>query len=706
MECYSPSGKAKDGYVVYEGSKQVTNFNVSASCAIGYKGHAKVSVCTPPGTMYILTGCEPKKCVTPRSGEIASYDLSVFSLEVPSFSVSARCRKSRLPDMTPRVIPCKEDGDEFSVEGCLPGSCVSPTNAAKEAGYVVYEASLILGAFQVRASCADGYKGTARVTVCPDFDTPYSLSGCAPEKCTEPSLKAAEGYLVTTHSLDLPKFSVSVKCKNGIGLPRARECLRDGEPYTLEGCYFGACVSPRKGIKDGYVVYEKSKQVSSFHVSAMCAAGYKGSPLVKRCNSAEEPYTLAGCVPEKCVEPKLSSLARYELTTLSLERPSFSVSAKCKSGFGTAETKECKKDGEPFSLEGCNATCASPRLTADHGYVVLEKMLDMDLFDVSAHCASGYKGTPTISPCTRPNQKYTVSGCTPLSCTEPSAESKSGYDLTIHSMEGPSFSVSAKCLSGGMGMAKLCVEDGQPFTLEGCQSSCTSPRNTITHGYVMFEKSLLTQNFSVVGACADGYKGTPSVVKCAAAGQPYDLSGCSPIQCTEPSDEDKLGYDFTTHSMAKPMFSVTTKCQPGTAGKGVSKPCSKDGEPFVLEGCLASCTSPKQKSEDGYVMFEKSMLMKEFNVHAVCADGYKGNATVVKCTGASQPYSLSGCSPVKCAEPPEAEKANYKIEIFSLEKPSFSVTAKCKDGSGSGKAVPCTVDKEAYKLEGCDAVRG
>ena len=98
---------------------------------------------------------------------------------------------------------------------------------------------------------------------------------------------------------------------------------------------------------------------------------------------------------------------------------------------------------------------------------------------------------------------------------------------------------------------------------------------------------------------------------------------------------------------------------------------------------------------------ETDLHMKTFDVGALCADGYKGNATVTKCATVNQPYSISGCQPQKCVEPTAAEKANYNIVTYSLERPSFSVTATCKSGSGTGKAVPCSGDNQPYKLEGC-----
>jgi len=572
----------------HEASRHTNTFEVTARCAVGYKGHAKVTACTQPETTYTLTGCEPKKCVEPREVEMTSYDLSVYSLEVPSFSVSAKCKTKMMHGMKPRAISCTEDGDEFSLEGCVPGQCLSPDDAVN-GGYVVYEASMIVNAFKVTAKCASGYKGTAVVSVCKDVDETYSLSGCTPEVCTEPSEKDADGYELKPYSLERPHFSVAVKCKSGIGFGKAKECTKDGEPYTVEGCYLGDCLSPRKGMADGYVVYETSKMRHNFDVKAKCASGYKGDARVTECRKADEPYTVSGCIPETCVEPSAADRANYVFTTYSLERPSFSVTARCKWGFAEAKATECTEDGGAFSLHGCKDACASPRKSAQEGYTV-------------------------------------------------------------------------------------------------------------------FEEKMILDGFKVEAICADDYEGTATVTKCPATSEPYTLSGCSPIKCTEPSDEDQAAYALTVFSKEAPSFSVTAQCKNGV-GTGKAVKCKKSGQPFTLEGCPSLCTSPKRDIQDGYSVFEKSMLMKDFHVHAICADDYKGTASVVKCTAVNTPYTLTGCVPEKCIEPSDEEKTNYDIATFSLERPSFSVSVKCKDGSAGAKATRCTSDNQAYKLEGCDAVK-
>ena len=99
-------------------------------------------------------------------------------------------------------------------------------------------------------------------------------------------------------------------------------------------------------------------------------------------------------------------------------------------------------------------------------------------------CANGYTGTAAVSKCTAPNEPYTLSGCEPLKCAEPS--NAAAYDLTVFSAEVPSFSILATCRHGeGTGKAKACSKEGQPFVLEGCPSLCTSPKRTSEDGYIV-----------------------------------------------------------------------------------------------------------------------------------------------------------------------------------------------------------------------------
>ncbi|CAE6937669.1 APX7 [Symbiodinium natans] len=696
-ECTSPAANlASHGYVVYERSRMPQSFNVSATCASGYKGTASASTCKAAGTPYSLAGCEPETCTPPSTEHMKGYELQAFSLKRPSFSVTVKCSSGV---GVGKAKPCARDGEPYTLGGCFIGECASPVAHASQ-GYIVYEGSKMPHSFHVTASCAKGYKGTAAVSVCKDADAPYSLTGCAPEVCTEPSPKETDGYELTAFSLERPSFSVSVRCKSGIGLGRAKECTKHGEPYTVEGCFVGECTSPSNLAEHGYVVYEGSRMPHSFNVRAECATGYKGTALVTQCEKTEQPYSLNGCSPESCIEPSVFDQANYDIQIHSLLRPFFRVTAKCKHGFGTATVKECRKDGNPFELEGCMDACASPKKAVEAGYVVFEKKLVLNEFSVSASCADGYKGAAAVTKCNAANEPYILSGCTPVRCTEPTHVDKAAYELTVLSAEMPSFSILANCKSGvGTAKARACSGDGQPFILEGCPSLCSSPKKDSEAGYLVFEKSLLMGEFEAHAVCADGYAGTATVSKCTAANEPYILSGCKPVKCAEPSNA--AAYDLTVFSAEAPSFSIVAKCR-NSAGTGKAKACSKEGQPFVLEGCPSMCSSPKRTSEDGYVVFEKSLFFDDFRADAVCADGYTGKASVGKCSAVSLPYTLGGCAPAKCVEPTAAQKFNYNVLVHSLNVPSFHVTVTCRNGSGAGKAVPCRGDNLPYKLEGCD----
>ena len=48
---------------------------------------------------------------------------------------------------------------------------------------------------------------------------------------------------------------------------------------------------------------------------------------------------------------------------------------------------------------------------------------------------------------------------------------QAAYDVFIHSLERPTFSVTATCKSGGSAAVVKCSGDGKPFILEGCSIS-------------------------------------------------------------------------------------------------------------------------------------------------------------------------------------------------------------------------------------------
>ena len=103
-----------------------------------------------------------------------------------------------------------------------------------------------------------------------------------------------------------------------------------------------------------------------------CGQGYTGVPIVTQCTLAGEPYSVSGCVPQKCAIPPDEISHKYEIKVNSLERPSFDVEVQCKGGqTSTPKASACDGDGKPFGLEGCmGLQCTSPKGGVSDGYVV------------------------------------------------------------------------------------------------------------------------------------------------------------------------------------------------------------------------------------------------------------------------------------------------------------------------------------------------
>ena len=263
----------------------VTSFDVKVECAFGYMGSPVASQCALAGEPYSVSGCVPEKCTMPSKEDSHRYTITVNSLERPFFDVQVKCRGAEASP--PKAINCAGDGQPFLLEGCRALRCTSPRGGLGD-GYVVllgsslmflclsgsrikscvincfelarrpgcfrYEGSLFSNAFDVQASCAEGYTGSAKVSVCTTGGGPYSLSGCKPKTCTAPAYVHSKHlqYEVTERSLEMPSFSVTVRCKGAqSSTPKAVPCQEDGKPYVLEGCKPLECFSPKA---KGYVV--------------------------------------------------------------------------------------------------------------------------------------------------------------------------------------------------------------------------------------------------------------------------------------------------------------------------------------------------------------------------------------------------------------------------------------------------------------------
>ena len=229
-------------------------------------------------------------------------------------------------------------------------------------GYVSIILDLRVTSFDVSASCAPGYEGTAVVTSCAT-DGDYSLSGCAPIVCTSPA--STVGYSITEEgNLDLSVglFDVSVACAAGYeGAPIAVACLTDG-PYVLSGCSPIVCVRP--SATAGYSSFAESNldlTVGSFDVSVACRVGWEGTAEASCITSGE--YVLTGCSPIVCARPvDISGYALIRENNLDLSVGTFLLSAVCAAGYvsgnrfvGSASATACTTGLAEYTLSGCSA---------------------------------------------------------------------------------------------------------------------------------------------------------------------------------------------------------------------------------------------------------------------------------------------------------------------------------------------------------------
>eukprot|EP00435_Cladocopium_sp_Y103_P040665 s182_g11.t1 len=405
----------------------------------------------------------------------------------------------------------------------LKEKCITPNRT--DDGYIVYEGSLFIKHFHVQAQCAEGYKGKAMITACSKSGEPYKISGCTPKMCLAPTALEKQDYEVSEHSLEMRFFSVMAQCK-GLGKAVVKQCKSDMEPYVIFGCLPFTCTTNKTSADEGYQVFEASKRLDSWDVTATCAPGFEGTAKVNKCEKPLMPYTLSGCSPILCamaVHEEISGELRdYDVTVTDMHVPTFSVDVKCK---GVAEAGvvptavPCFKSKEPFRLKNCKPMeCASPRASMEDGYIVYEASRRMEKFDVKASCAKGYRGTAIVEICTEPGGPYLLSGCGAKRCVAPEAKAMKYYKLEVLSRELPSFNVGASCAEGASGVPQVtpCRKDGGTFSLSGCEpDACRSfPVNDFKSGYVVFEESLLLEDFNVSAKCAPGFKGKAVVETC------------------------------------------------------------------------------------------------------------------------------------------------------------------------------------------------
>eukprot|EP00435_Cladocopium_sp_Y103_P024492 s2486_g6.t1 len=547
--CAAP--KSTDGYLVTEAQLRKIVFDVSVQCAPGYQGAAKVAPCVSQGGAYTLSGCSAAPvCVSPM--DLTGYSVTETSLDRGTFKVQAKCSATHIGE--PKVTACTKNLGTYSITGCVPKiQCASPENSH----YVVTEKNTVAQSFDVAATCARGYEGTAVVTPCSKTGQQYQLSGCKYSTTTCVAPPTTKGYLVTEAHLRKIIFEVT-------------ECTKNLGTYSITGCAKKIeCASPSF---DGYAVTEKNTVAQSFDIAATCARGYEGTAVAAACSKTGEKYTLSGCKysTTTCVAPPATK--GYLVTEAELRKIIFEVT-ECTSNLGA------------YSITGCvpKIQCTSP---SKDGYVVTETSTVAQHFVVPVSCAAGYEGKAVVTACSKTGEPYTLSGCKFDTATCVAPHTTQGYMVTEAALRKAIFDVKVQCAPGFTGAAKVtkCNLHGEPYTLSGCSRVplCVAPSDVT--GYEVTETSLDRDSFNVKVKCAKGYSGSPSVTKCSNALRSYSLAGCQRIPvCLSPRSVD--GYLVTEHSMEMGKFNVQVTCAPGYTGTGTATVCGASLQSYSLSGC-------------------------------------------------------------------------------------------------------------------------
>lgn len=637
--CLTPENT--EGYEVTENSLEKGTFSVSAKCGLGYIGEAQVKACAD-GVPYALRGCEPDRRTCGVPEDTTGYALQAKSLQIFNFEVKAGCAEGF--SGSPSVEVCTAQGEAFKVSGCSKTvSCQSPVD---QRGYAVTETSKEVNGFKVEATCASGYYGEASVTPCAEGNTPYVLDGCKFRKwCKAP--KDSEGYEVTETNMQLHKFGVTATCGKGfIGKAKVTPCADNSQEYRLSGCKaIAVCQSPKD--TKGYVVNEISLAAHEFQVSVECAPGYAGKPQATGCGDTQKRYFLSGCYKDGdyCQGPADST--GYLLTENELAAKTFDVVGQCTpSHEGKAKVIPCSSNQKEYHLTGCRPKVSCMSDAAAEGYDVTETDLYIlpFQFDVKATCKSGYVGTAAVTPCDEPNEAYVLSGCTKdnVVCKRPTTTE--GYTVKENSLTQSLFDVTAECEAGYKGSATViaCSPTGGDYILAGCKKveKCLSPPNA--DGYKLDEVDLRMDRLMVHARCSDGNLGRAVISPCEGHGKPYKLSGCNLVRtCTAPLDSS--GYVVSEVSTHIHDFEVAAKCAKGFVGTAVVSPCTTRLQPYKLQGCTKdpTCVSPGDVS--GYKLDERSLWKSNFDVSATCVEGYTGKAHVEACSESGKPYVLNGC---------------------------------------------------------------
>ena len=600
--CIAPntSGYIYNGGYLGTGTGQ---FAPNVSCAEEYHGNPVVTPCSSNGTEYTVSGCEVSVCASSTN---PAYSVTETDLKMISFEV---CSDGCTPLYKPTgdnitVTKCTEHGGEYVLEGCEPRLCAQP-----EGLNLVFDGNFGMDQFDVNITCADGYFTTENITAepCTKEDQPFTVSGdCSPMVCIIP-----ENYQLFGGSINVPTFAPELGCgPDYSGTPVSSPCAEHQTPFTASGCNPNTCVA---ATTSGYVYPEGPVSILDMPLNISCAEGYYGNGSIVGCPNEGASYLVEGCIPPSCVHP---TDTRYTFDGNDLAIDNFAPIITCASDYhGTPVATKCSEHGQEYTVTGCEPNvCVSPSTT---GYLFNGGVLDVENFAPNITCATDYHGTPIATKCSEDGQEYTVTGCEPNVCIPITA---TGYTHIEGDLNVLSFTPSIECAAGyhGTPVVVSCSQHNQEYTATGCEPNvCVHPSVT---GYVTGSGNVSIDNFAPVITCSADYHGTPIATPCSEDGQEYTVTGCEPNVCIPTTT---TGYTHIDGNLDVSSFTPNVECSPYYHGTPVATPCSEDGQEYTVTGCEANVCA----CDHGVASTDKCLIHEDQNCTS-CNSGYWLNGVV------------------------------------------------------------------------------
>ena len=303
-----------DGYVI-EGDN-ITNkgFNITATCADGYRSNnPSVTKCTEPNQPYTFSGCNEHICNTTNSGQniyanIPSPDRAHYSAVrgfvnpldyAQTLDIQIECAPGYHASTTGGPeISCNVGSFEYTASGCEINKCSGVEgHELADRGYTAPSPAQSPEELKSvdelgTVTCARGYIQESSISVSCDTDGGrMTISGCRPNKCSNVEREDLfnRGYQVISGGALTPGTLLSVaelgelECTNGYELNEETgisvTCDVDRGPMTISGCQPITVPLSPPGWYGGRYEYNCNEVCGHFNLSCKEDSNWSNPPL-------------------------------------------------------------------------------------------------------------------------------------------------------------------------------------------------------------------------------------------------------------------------------------------------------------------------------------------------------------------------------------------------------------------------------------------